>query len=134
MTFKTMMRVVFGAFIIFAGIMHFTRPDFYIRITPPILPYKEAIVIVSGLAEIGLGIGLIVPHTRRIAAWGLVALLVAVYPANIYMALEAEQFRDVAPSNWFHLIRLPMQFLMIALCVWFARSTYKIPNGSEQTS
>src|SRR5688500_18893965 len=134
MTVKNVLRVVFGVFMIFAGIMHFVRPDFYVRIMPPILPFKEAAVAISGIAEILLGAGLIVPRTKRIAARGLVALLVAVYPANIYMAVEADQFRDVAPSNWFHIIRLPLQFVMIGLCLWFTRPEYKIEKGSDQNS
>lgn len=113
---------MFGLFMMFAGIMHFVIPQFYIRIVPPILPAKAAIVAISGIAELVLGALLIVPHTAHLAAWGLIALLVAVYPANIYMAIEADRFRDVASSNLFHVIRLPLQFVMIGLCYWFTRS------------
>jgi uncharacterized membrane protein len=134
MSIKTVLRIVFGIFMIVAGIMHFVRPDFYARIMPPILPFKAALVAISGVAEMLLGAGLIVPRTQRISAWGLVALLVAVYPANIYMAVEADHFRDIAPSNWFHIIRLPLQFVMIGLCVWFALPEHKIAKRSEQNS
>lgn len=134
MSIKSVLRIVFGAFMIVAGIMHFVRPDFYVRIMPPMLPFKAAAVAISGIAEMVLGAGLIVRRTQRIAAWGLVALLVAVYSANVYMAVEADRFRDIAPSNWFHIIRLPLQFVMIGLCVWFGLPEHKIAKGSEQNS
>jgi uncharacterized membrane protein len=121
MTLKNILRILFGLIMIGAGINHFVMPDFYIRIIPQFLPFKDLLVAISGIAEIVLGALLMLPRTSRIAAWGLIALLIAVYPANIYMAVEADQFRDIAPSNWFHIIRLPLQFVMIALCLWFAR-------------
>jgi uncharacterized membrane protein len=128
MTVKNVLRVLFGLFMIGAGIIHFVRPDFYVRIMPQILPFKEMLVAISGIAEMLLGVLLIVPRTSRIAAWGLVLLLIAVYPANIYMAIEADQFRDIAPSNLFHVIRLPLQFVMIGLCLWFTRTEHKIAS------
>src|SRR5690242_9719121 len=98
---KTVARILFGLLFIAAGIAHFLIPQSYIRIVPPILPFKAALVAISGVAEIALGTLLMIPRTMKIAAWGLVALLIAVYPANIYMALNADQFRDIAPSNIF---------------------------------
>ena len=124
---KTVARILFGLFFIVAGIMHFVIPQFYVRIVPPILPFKAAIVAISGIAEIALGALLIIPRTIGIAAWGLVALLIAVYPANIYMALNADQFRDIAPSNTFHYIRLPLQFVMIGLALWLTRTNTEEP-------
>src|SRR5687767_8838605 len=110
---KIVSRYLFGLFMITAGIMHFVVPNFYIRIIPPPIPFKEAVVLISGLVEIALGALLILPRTSRAGAWGLVALLIAVYPANIYMAVQADQFLDIAPSMAFHVIRLPLQFVMI---------------------
>jgi uncharacterized membrane protein len=121
MSIKVIARIVFGLFFIAAGVMHFVMPQSYARIVPPALVYRYAIVLVSGLAEIVLGVALMVPQTSRWAAWGLVALLIAVYPANIYMALHYDEFLDVAPSIWFHVIRLPLQFVMIGLALWFTR-------------
>jgi uncharacterized membrane protein len=80
------MRVLLAIFFIGAGIMHFVIPDAYIRIVPPLLPAPGLLVFLSGIAEIMGGIGLLVPFTQRAAAWGLVLLLIAVFPANIYMA------------------------------------------------
>ena len=68
-----------------AGVMHFVVPASYIRIVPPWLPRADLLVVVSGVAEILGGVGVMVPATRRAAAWGLIALLVAVFPANMQM-------------------------------------------------
>ncbi len=71
---------------VIAGSLHFIRPEPYIRITPPYLPWHSQLVALSGFFEILGGLGLLMPRVRRAAAWFLVALLVAVFPANIYMA------------------------------------------------
>jgi uncharacterized membrane protein len=79
--------LVFAAiFYVVAGTLHFIKPDAYLRIIPPYVPWHVAMVSVSGGFEILGGLGLLVPQMRRAAAWGLVTLLVAVFPANVYMA------------------------------------------------
>tara|TARA_B100000579_G_scaffold111446_1_gene89083 strand:+ start:37 stop:432 length:396 start_codon:yes stop_codon:yes gene_type:complete len=102
---------IFGlsAFFIIFGIDHFVNPDFYLSIMPPNLPFKLEAVYVSGLFEILGGVGVLLAATRKIAGLGLVALLVAVYPANIYMALNPEAFPDVPLSALY--FRLILQFL-----------------------
>jgi uncharacterized membrane protein len=80
--------VVAAVFYIVAGALHFIKPAPYLRIMPPYIPWHAAMVRISGAFEILGGLGLLVPATRRAAAWGLVALLVAVFPANIYMAMH----------------------------------------------
>ncbi len=84
----------------------------YEAIVPPLLPNPHAIVQGSGACEILGGIGVLLPATRVAAAWGLIALLVAVFPANIFMATEAARFRSVAPA-WSLWARLPLQFVLI---------------------
>jgi len=69
-----------------AGANHFLKPVFYLKMMPPYVPWHAAMVYISGIAEVLGGVGLLIPSVRRAAAWGLVALLVAVFPANIYMA------------------------------------------------
>lgn len=69
-----------------AGSLHIVRPDPYLKIMPPYIPWHLAIVDISGAAEIAGGVGLLIPSLRRVAAWGLVALVIAVFPANLYMA------------------------------------------------
>ncbi|HVO97348.1 MAG TPA: DoxX family protein [Bryobacteraceae bacterium] len=75
-----------AAFYVAAGANHFLKPVFYLKMMPPYVPWHAAMVYISGIAEVLGGVGLLIPSVRRAAAWGLVALLVAVFPANIYMA------------------------------------------------
>ncbi len=112
-------RFIFGLAFMLAGLNHFVNPDFYVRIMPPYLPWPLALVYVSGIAEVGLGAMLLVPRWSRVAAWGLVALLVAIFPANVYMAMHPEVFPDVAPSLLY--LRLPLQGLLILWAWWYTR-------------
>jgi len=109
---------VMGALYVMAGITHFTSAGFFRQLVPPFLPAPDLLVVVSGVAEIVLGALVMVPATRRLAAWGLVALLIAVYPANVYQALYNPPLID--PPSWMGQpsqtalwIRLPMQFVLI---------------------
>jgi uncharacterized membrane protein len=118
--FKTVVRVLFGAAFIFAGVSHFTNRDFFVSIVPPYLPSPVMLVYVSGVAEIVLGGLLMVPMTSHLAAWGLIALLVAVFPANIHMALNPDLFPDISQTALWG--RLPLQFVLIAIAYWFTRT------------
>ena len=98
-----------GLLYIAAGINHFWHPDFYLKMLVG-FPYPVALNIISGLAEIILGIGICVPVTRKISAWGLITLLVVIFPANINMAFHWQDYGNtVVPF----LIRLPIQFVLI---------------------
>jgi uncharacterized membrane protein len=97
------------------GINHFVVDEIMVRMMPSWLPAHLELVWLSGVAEIALGIGVLWPRTRRIAGWGLLALLVAVYPANWTMALEPEAWPMVPP--WVLWARLPLQFVF-AYWVW----------------
>lgn len=119
-TFKTLVRVLFAAFFLFAGVSHFTNRGFFIAIVPPYLPWPEALVAISGAAEILLGALLIVPRTSQLAGWGLIALLVAVFPANIHMAMHPDLYPTMSPMAL--VIRLPVQGVLVALAYWFARA------------
>jgi uncharacterized membrane protein len=103
-------KAIFAALFIVGGVAHFLATDVYMRIIPPYLPYHRALVLVSGVIEVALGILLLVPRTSRLAAWGLVALLIAVFPANLYMFQQSEQF-SLPPTLL--LLRLPLQGLLI---------------------
>ena len=102
-----------GGFFVLAGVMHFVRPVPYVGIVPPWLPSAAPLVAVSGVAEIMGGAGVLVPATRRAAGVGLILLLVAVFPANIYMLTLA--IAEARPDWWQALLwlRLPFQPLMI---------------------
>jgi uncharacterized membrane protein len=106
-------RLILSIFFIVAGAMHFVVPGIYVRIVPPHLPSPALIVLISGIAEIAGGLGLLFPLTRRAAAWGLVFLLLAVFPANIYMAVAHLPFSGVWGKSWLQWLRLPLQFPLI---------------------
>ena len=110
-----------AALFIGAGIAHFTHEAFFVRIVPPALPNPRFLVQMSGVAEIVGGIGILVPAVRRTAGLGLIALLVAVFPANLYMALEPERFSDIASPAGLYL-RLPLQFLAMFWVRWATAS------------
>ena len=117
---KTLSIIIMSLFYIMAGTNHFINPDWYVRIVPPILPFKTAIVYISGILEIILGTLLIFPKTRFIASWGLILLLVAVYPANIYVALTNGEVMDTTPLIAWG--RLPFQFVFIGLAYWHSKT------------
>ena len=85
---------------------------------PPYLPSPKVLVAISGIFEVLGGLGVVVPATRRFSGWGLVALLLAIFPANVYMAVDSERFRSLAPA-WALYARLPLQFVLIW---WIYRS------------
>ena len=89
---KRVGKVVFATLFISAGIGHFVRTDFYERIMPPYIPWHRPMVLASGVIEVVLGILLPVPRFSRLAAWGLIALLLAVFPANIHIYLHQRMF------------------------------------------
>ena len=96
-------------FFIYFGVDHFINPDFYLSIMPPSFPMHLEAVYISWLFEILGGIGVLLSKTRKLAGWGLFALLIAVYPANIYMALTPEAFPEIPLSALY--FRLILQFL-----------------------
>ena len=114
---KRIARFFAGPVMVAAGVNHFVNPDFYLKIVPSALPAPEALVFLSGVAEIVGALGTMHPRTKRPAGWFLIATLVAVYPANIYMAIESERFSSI--PQWALLARLPLQFLFI-YWVWLA--------------
>jgi uncharacterized membrane protein len=104
-----------AAFFALAGAMHFIRPREYEAIVPPYVPHHREVVIVSGLAELA-GAALVVPEaTRRAARWWLIALLTAVFPANVHMAVNPDRFKDVPGGRNALYARLPFQAVFI---VW----------------
>jgi uncharacterized membrane protein len=116
---KSATRVIFGVAFVLAGLNHFVNPDFYVRIMPSYLPWHLALVYLSGIAEAVLGAMLLVPRWSKVAAWGLVALLVAIFPANVHMAMNPQAFPDVSPLLLY--VRLPLQAVLILWAWWYTK-------------
>ncbi len=110
-----MPRLLLGAFFLAAGLLHFLRPKPYVAIVPEALPRKLELVYASGVAEMACGAGVLGERTRRVAGWWLIATLLAIFPANVNMAVNAERYRFVRP--WLLWARLPVQGVLIAW-VW----------------
>ncbi len=119
---RRVLLLLLGAFFVFGGINHFRSPDVYVAIMPPYLPAHLALVYLSGVFELLGGIGVLVPATRSWAGWGLVALLVAVFPANLHMAVNPEPFVAEGMPLWGLYLRLPLQFLLMAWAWWATRT------------
>lgn len=124
---KRPLRYVMGLIYVAAGVTHFLAPDAYEQVVPPAFPRPRLLVHLSGVAEVALGVGVLFERTRRPAAWGLVALLAAVFPANVHMATTDDLSLAGVPAwaaeppraaLW---ARLPMQGLLALWAWWHTR-------------
>jgi len=120
--------VLMGFFFIVAGANHFVHPSVYVRIVPPWLPVPAMLVQISGVCEILGGIGVLIPQARRLSGAGLIALLIAVFPANVHMAQRPELYKDVAAAPVLY-ARLPLQLVLIAWVWWTCISPRSSRNG-----
>ena len=126
---RVVLRWLLALFFVVAGANHFRSPEIYIGMMPPWLPWPGVLNAVSGVAEILGGVGLLVPRTRRLAGWGLIALLIAVFPANLHVALEGHMpGTNFSPLTLW--LRLPFQVVFIAWTWWVARDA-KIVSRSH---
>lgn len=115
---KAFSKYALALFMAGVGTLHFIKPDSYLKIMPPYLPWHLELVYLSGFFEVGLGVLLLVPHFSRLAAWGIVALLIAVFPANIYLY----QHQEIMPGPpLLHLLRLPLQAVFILWAFWHTK-------------
>lgn len=117
---KRILLWVMGIAYILAGLNHFREPGFYMPMMPPYLPWHAALVFISGVAEVVLGVAVLVPSLRRLAAWGIIALLIAIFPANLHIALYNVPIGGNAEGlgiwNW---VRLPFQAVFILWAWWY---------------
>ncbi len=113
-------RILLAVIFVVAGALHFLATPAYLRIMPPVLPSPTLLVYVSGLCEILGGLGLLFPATRAFAAWGLIALLIAVLPANLHMALDHAHWPHI--PQWLLWARLPLQLPLIAWAWLYTRT------------
>ncbi len=115
---KPISKYLLAIFMIVAGTMHFVNPDFFLKIMPPYLPLHRELVLASGACEILLGVMLLIPQCSHLAAWGIIALLIAVFPANIHLY----QNQKILPASpILHLLRLPLQGFFILWAYWHTR-------------
>lgn len=126
---REILRVIFSISLIIVGITHFIRPEQYARIVPPIFPAYTS-VYVSGVLEILGGIGLMIPSVSVLAAWGLIALFIGVFPANIYMTLHNIKIEGIPQNQLLYWARLPLQAVLIAWAWWYT----KYPKQPETQS
>jgi uncharacterized membrane protein len=110
-----------AAFYALAGVNHFLDPGLYLRMMPPYLPAHSALVALSGAAEVALGAALLARPLRRVAAWGVIALLIAVFPANLHIALHDVALFGEQGLGWLNWARLPLQGVLIAWAWWHTR-------------
>lgn len=120
---KRPLLYVMGPAYAVAGLLHFVVPELYAQIVPPILPAPLALVYLSGVAEVAVGLGLLWPRTRAYAAWATIALLLAIFPANVYMATSSVVITGMPgggdPSPVVRWGRLPLQGVLILLAYWY---------------
>lgn len=102
---------IMAAIYILAGINHFRVPKLYLKTMPPVLPSPKTLNKITGLAEIILGVLLCIPATSAYAAWGIILLLIAIFPANVYMYIDKNA--SLGLPRWIRLLRLPLQILLI---------------------
>ena len=120
---KLISKFLLAVFMIVAGGMHFLNPEFFLKIMPPYLPLHRELVLVSGACEILLGMLLLIPKCTHLAAWGIIALLIAVFPANVYLY----QHQEILPASpLMHALRLPLQGVFVLWAYWHAK-----PFGKE---
>ena len=128
---KEIFRVIHAVAIIVVGITHFIVPEQYARIVPPQLPYPFELVYISGFFEILGGFGLVIPFVSVAAAWGLIALYIAVFPANINMAVNSIPIDGIPHIPWLYWARLPFQAVLIAWAYWYTRKPKSQPAASS---
>ena len=125
---REILRLVYGVLFALAGANHFAHTDFYVSIMPPYLPWHLALVYISGVCEAALGIALLFRRTQRPAAWGMIALIIAVTPANVHMAIHAGLYPQFsATALW---VRLPLQIVLLAWAYWYTRPDRRAQPGA----
>lgn len=108
---------------VIVGVKHFTNTDFFVTIVPPIINCKEEVVLVSGLIEVIFGILLLFSQTRKLAAWGIILLLIAVFPANVYLYLSEIARETLSISKNQALYRMPFQIPLMIISYWHSKET-----------
>lgn len=106
------------------GVKHFTNTDFFVTIVPPIINWKKEAVLISGFIEVILGVLLLFNKTRKLAAWGIILLLIAVFPANIYLYTSEVAREALSISKGQALFRIPFQIPLIIIAYWHSKEIH----------
>jgi uncharacterized membrane protein len=114
---KSALRYLMAAFYIWAGINHFTRPDFFLRLMPPYIPWHAGLVALTGVLEIAFGVLVAIPRTARLAGWCIVLMLIAFLPVHVHMLVHSELYPE-APliALW---LRFPLQAIFLLWAYWY---------------
>ncbi len=117
---RTFLRLLLAALFLVAGTVHLRQPDLFLRVMPPWIPFPVACILISGIFELMGGVGLLIPFRwiQLLAGWGLALLLVAVFPANVLMAVDHIQVHGFPSHPWMAWARLPLQPLLILAVLW----------------
>jgi len=113
-----------GLLYIIIGIKHFINPDFFITIVPPYISYKKEVVLLSGSIEVILGALLLINQTRRLASWGIILLLISVFPANIYLYISEIPREILEISKNQALLRMPFQIALVIIAYWHSKELH----------
>ena len=123
LTARFIVRLLLAALFLAAATLHFFHPEPFLRIMPPWIPFHRACVLISGVFELLGGVGLLIPvrQIQNATGWGLTLLLIAVFPANIYMAMAHVELPDLHFPSWVAWARLPLQPLLMIAVAWVTR-------------
>ena len=113
-----------GLLYVIVGVKHFTNTDFFVAIVPALINWKEEAVLISGAIEVTLGVLLLFNQTRRLAAWGIILLLIAVFPANIYLYISDFARDTIGISKSQALLRLPFQIPLMIIAYWHTKEKH----------
>ncbi|MBW4515720.1 MAG: DoxX family protein [Timaviella obliquedivisa GSE-PSE-MK23-08B] len=130
---KEILRVILSVSLTIVGITHFIKPEQFARIVPPQLPSPLGLVYISGFFEILGGLSLLVPSVSVAAAWGIIALFIAVFPANINQAINSISIEGIPDYPWLYWLRLPFQAVLIAWAWWYTKPSFKSSTSREVT-
>jgi len=114
---KSALRYVMAAFYIWAGVSHFTRPEFFLNLMPAYMPLHTELVYLSGIAEIVLGILVAIPRTAMFAGWCIIAMLIAFLPIHVHMLVNNHLYPEAPTSALW--LRFPLQALFILWAYWY---------------
>jgi len=129
---RTISRIFLAIAFVIAGLNHFRTPEVYLSMMPPWLPAHGVLNAISGVAEIAGGIGVLIPRTRRAAGIGLILLLIAVFPANLQIAIHGWPGMDI--PRWALIARLPFQLLFVAWVAYSCQLRKSYPYTKQETA